>query len=77
VRSVSIINTVNNKAAAVNRCNRFKKEMSTTYGTGAKWKALYEGAAELQLPYGTAKYEYGMFDSGVFELSMFTIDKGK
>ena len=77
VRSVSIINTVNNKAAAVNRCNRFKKEMSTTYGTGAKWKALYEGAAELQLPYGTAKYEYGMFDSGVFELSMFIIDNGK
>ena len=51
--------------------------MATTYGTGAKWKTLYEGAAELKLPYGTAKYQYGMFDSGVYELSMYIIDEGK
>ena len=74
VNSVSIINMVNSKTAAINRCNRFKKEMATTYGTGAKWKTLYEGAAELKLPYGTAKYQYGMFDSGVYELSMYIID---
>ena len=74
VSSVSIINTVNGKTAAINRCNRFKKEMTATYGTGAKWKTLYEGAAELKLPYGTAKYQYGMFDSGVYELSMYIID---
>ena len=77
VSSVSIINTVNGKTAAINRCNRFKKEMTATYGTGAKWKTLYEGAAELKLPYGTAKYQYGMFDSGVYELSMYIIDEGK
>ena len=77
VNSVSIINMVNSKTAAINRCNRFKKEMATTYGTGAKWKTLYEGAAELKLPYGTAKYQYGMFDSGVYELSMYIIDEGK
>ena len=74
VNSVSIINMVNSKTAAINRCNRFKKEMATTYGTGAKWKTIYEGAAELKLPYGTAKYQYGMFDSGVYELSMYIID---
>ena len=78
VNSASIINMVNSKTAAINRCNRFKKEMATTYGfTGAKWKTLYEGAPELKLPYGTAEYQYGMFDSGVYELSMYIIDKGK
>ena len=76
VNSVSIINMVNSKTAAINRCNRFKKEMTAIYGTGGKWTTPYDGAAELTLPYGKVKYEYGMFDSGVYELSMFIIDTG-
>lgn len=74
VNSVSVINMVNTKTAAVNRCNRFKKEISALYG--GKWTTPYDGAAELTLPYGKVKYEYGMFDSGVYELSMFIIDTG-
>jgi len=74
VNSVSVINMVDTKTAAVNRCNRFKKEISALYG--GKWTTPYDGAAELTLPYGKVKYEYGMFDSGVYELSMFIIDTG-
>lgn len=74
VNSVSVINMVNTKTAAVNRCNRLKKEISALYG--GKWTTPYDGAAELTLPYGKVKYEYGMFDSGVYELSMFIIDTG-
>ena len=77
VNSVSVNNMVTTKTAAVNRCNRFKKEMTAIYGTGAKWTTPYESAAELKLPYGKVKYEYGMFDSGDYELSMFIIDEGK
>lgn len=76
VNSVSVINMVNSKTAAINRCNRFKKEMTAIYGTGGKWTTPYDGAAELTLPYGKVKYEYGMFDSGDYELSMFIIDTG-
>lgn len=76
VQSVSIIDMVNTKAAAISRCNRYKKEINAVYGAG-KWTIPYEGAAERTFPYGKVKYSYGMFDSGVYELAMYIIDEGK
>lgn len=74
VNSVSFGYMVESEADAINLCNRFKEEMTAQYG--GKWKKLYDGAEEMKLPYGSADYSYGMFDSGDYEVGMTIKDTG-
>lgn len=74
VNSVSFGYMVESETDAINLYNRFKEEMTAQYG--GKWKKLYDGAEEMKLPYGSADYSYGMFDSGDYEVGMTIKDTG-
>jgi len=71
-KAVYVIDTANSSAAAKKRCNVYKQHLVAEYGQG---KSLHADKYEINLPYGKASYESGMFDSGSYELMMYIGEK--
>lgn len=71
-KAIHVIDTANSSAAAKKRCSVYKQHLVADYGQG---KTPYAGKYEIDLPYGTAYYESGAFDSGMYELMMYIGEK--
>ena len=67
VKEVMAVDYVTSEAAAKKRWNVYKQHITSEYGQG---KITYHGNYEVDLPYGTASCNYGVFDSGDCEVMM-------